>query len=112
MNRTIRKTASTLALLAAAAAQAQRDFSNVEIIPHHVAGNMYYLQGAGGNIGLSIGEDGVVMIDDQFAPLTERIVAAIGELDDGATSASSSIPMFTATIPAATATSPAWGSTF
>ncbi len=47
---------------------------------HHVAGNVYYLEGAGGNIGLSIGEDGVVMIDDQFAPLTDRIVAAIREL--------------------------------
>ena len=87
MSHSIRKTAFTLALpgvlLAALPALAQQDFSNVEIISHHVAGNMYYLQGAGGNIGLSIGEDGVVMIDDQFAPLTERIVAAIAELDDG-----------------------------
>ena len=71
------------ALLLALPSQAQQDFSNVEIIPHHVAGSMHYLQGAGGNIGLSIGEDGVVMIDDQFAPLTDRIVAAIAELNDG-----------------------------
>lgn len=63
--------------------QAQRDYSDVEIIPHHVAGTFYYLEGAGGNIGLSIGEDGVVMIDDQFAPLTDKIVAAIGELNNG-----------------------------
>jgi len=61
---------------------AQRDFSNVEIIAHHVAGNVYYLEGAGGNIGVSVGEDGIVMIDDQFAPLTDRIVAAIRELSD------------------------------
>ena len=60
-----------------------RDFSNVEIVPHHVAGGVYYLEGAGGNIGLSVGEDGVVMIDDQFAPLTEKIVAAIRTLSDG-----------------------------
>lgn len=57
MSHSIRKTASTLALtgvlLAALPALAQQDFSNVEIIPRHVAGNMYYLQGAGGNIGLS-----------------------------------------------------------
>ena len=62
---------------------AQQDFSNVQIIPHHVAGSVYYLEGQGGNIGLSIGEDGVVMIDDQFAPLTDRIVAAIKQLNSG-----------------------------
>ena len=61
---------------------AQRDFSNVDIVANHVAGSFYYLQGAGGNIGLSIGDDGVVMIDDQFAPLTDKISAAIGELTD------------------------------
>ena len=83
MKRVIRKSLTLFALVAVFPAQAQQDFSDVEIIPHHVAGNMYYLQGAGGNIGLSIGDDGVVMIDDQFAPLTERIVAAIRELDDG-----------------------------
>jgi len=44
---------------------------------------VYYLEGTGGNIGLSVGEDGIVMIDDQFAPLTERILATIAELDDG-----------------------------
>ena len=62
---------------------AQQDFSSVEIIPHHVAGSVYYLEGRGGNIGLSIGEDGIIMIDDQFAPLTEKIVAAIRSLSDG-----------------------------
>ena len=59
-----------------------RDFSQVEITAHHVAGGVYYLEGAGGNIGLSVGSDGVVMIDDQFAPLTDKIVAAIRELSD------------------------------
>ena len=62
---------------------AQQDFSSVEIIPRHVAGSVYYLEGRGGNIGLSIGEDGIIMIDDQFAPLTEKIVAAIRSLSDG-----------------------------
>lgn len=65
------------------AAAQERDFSAVEIIPHHVAGGIYYLEGAGGNIGLSVGEDGVVMIDDQFAPLTGKILAAISKLNDG-----------------------------
>ena len=71
--------ASGLLVCARVSAQ-ERDFSDVVIRTHHVAGNVYYLEGAGGNIGLSIGEDGVVMIDDQFAPLTDRIVAAIREL--------------------------------
>ena len=62
---------------------AQRDFTNVEIIPRHVAGSVYYLEGRGGNIGLSIGEDGIVMIDDQYAPLTDKIVAAIRGLSEG-----------------------------
>lgn len=73
-----------LLLLTAPSALAQRDFSNVEVIPHHVQGNYYYLQGAGGNIGISIGEDGVIMIDDQFAPLTDKILAAVRTLSDGA----------------------------
>lgn len=82
------KTSKTLAssialLLAAIPAFAQTDYSTVQIIPHHVAGNIHYLEGAGGNIGLSIGADGVVMIDDQFAPLTEKILAAIKALNDG-----------------------------
>ena len=72
---------SSLAL--ASSVFAQQDFSSVEIIPHHVAGSVYYLEGRGGNIGLSIGEDGIIMIDDQFAPLTEKIVAAIRSLSNG-----------------------------
>ena len=72
---------SSLAL--ASSVFAQQDFSSVEIIPRYVAGSVYYLEGRGGNIGLSIGEDGIMMIDDQFAPLTEKIVAAIRLLSDG-----------------------------
>ena len=74
---------STLAWFAPQTTLAQRDFSDVEIIAHHVAGSVYYLEGAGGNIGLSVGEDGVVMIDDQFAPLTDKILAAIRQLNQG-----------------------------
>ncbi len=64
-------------------AQQNVDWDAVEITTHHVAGTVHYLAGRGGNIGLSIGEDGVVMIDDQFAPLTERIVEAIGGISNG-----------------------------
>ncbi len=53
------------------AAVAQGRFDDVEVVAHHVAGSVYYLAGQGGNIGISVGEDGIVMIDDQFAPLTD-----------------------------------------
>lgn len=65
-----------------AKASAQDRFDDVQIVPHHVAGSVYYLAGQGGNIGLSVGEDGIVMIDDQFAPLTDKIVAAIRGISD------------------------------
>ena len=71
-----------LVALAAASAAQERDFSQVEISTHRLADNLYYLEGEGGNIGLSVGEDGVFLIDDQFAPLTERILAAIRNLTD------------------------------
>ncbi|HEX7082136.1 MAG TPA: MBL fold metallo-hydrolase [Gammaproteobacteria bacterium] len=81
-----RKTTSVSLVLAgfcaAQAATAQDDFASVEITVHEVAENLYYLEGRGGNIGLSVGEDGVVMIDDQFAPLTDKILAAIDTVSD------------------------------
>ncbi len=61
----------------AALAQQQEDFSAVQITVHKVAGNFYYLEGRGGNVGVLVGDDGVLMIDDQFAPLTDKLVAAI-----------------------------------
>jgi glyoxylase-like metal-dependent hydrolase (beta-lactamase superfamily II) len=72
------------ALVAPLALGAQgRDMSQVQIRAHPVANGIYYLEGQGGNIGLSVGEDGVVMIDDQFAPLTDRILAAIRQINPG-----------------------------
>jgi len=64
-------------------AQQNVDWDAVEISTHHVAGTVHYLAGRGGNIGLSIGDDGVVMIDDQFAPLADRIVEAIRGISNG-----------------------------
>lgn len=69
--------ATAVLLVAPVAASAQRDFSDVRITPHHVAGSVYYLEGQGGHVVVSAGDDGVVMIDDQFAPLTDRIIAAV-----------------------------------
>ncbi|MDG2376406.1 MAG: MBL fold metallo-hydrolase [Woeseiaceae bacterium] len=69
------------ALLAPALAVAQ-DFDDVVITVHPVAGNVSYMEGQGGNIGLFVGEDGVFLIDDQYAPLTGRIVDAIRDISD------------------------------
>lgn len=66
----------------ASTAQAQRDFSKVEIKTTQVADGIYMLAGAGGNIGVSVGTDGVFVIDDQFAPLSEKIMTAIRRLSD------------------------------
>ncbi len=68
-------------LLFAAPAAAQQDFSKVEITVERVAPGVAVLFGAGGNIGLSYGEDGNAIVDDQFAPLTDRILAAIATVD-------------------------------
>jgi uncharacterized membrane protein len=58
-------------LLMGTAAFAQQDFSKVEIKVTKVSGNIYMLEGSGGNIAASVGEDGIVIVDDQFAPLAE-----------------------------------------
>ena len=64
------------------AAWAQMDFARIKIKTTHVAGNIYMLEGAGGNIGASVGSDGILLIDDQFAPLAEKIRNALKELSD------------------------------
>ena len=69
-----------LAFTAMVPATNAQDLANIVIKAERVSGNVYMLTGAGGNIGLSIGEDGSFLIDDQFAPLTERILASVAEL--------------------------------
>ncbi len=61
----------------------QQDFSKVEIKATPVAGSVHMLQGAGGNIAVSVGPDGLLMVDDQFAPLSDRIRAAMEKLGPG-----------------------------
>lgn len=58
------------------------DFSTVEIKTEKVAEGIYMLTGRGGNIGVSVGEDGVLLIDDQFGPLSDKIKAAVRALSD------------------------------
>jgi cyclase len=78
----VRSTLIATLVLSAATAAAQQDFSKVEIKPTKLADGLYMLTGAGGNIGLSVGEDAVFLVDDQYAPLTERIKAAIAAITD------------------------------
>ncbi|HXS92796.1 MAG TPA: MBL fold metallo-hydrolase [Steroidobacteraceae bacterium] len=78
MNNWIRPLAvGVLAAVAGIAAAQQQDFSKVEIKVTKVAGNVYLLEGAGGNIAASVGDDGIVIVDDQFAPLADKIRAAL-----------------------------------
>jgi cyclase len=72
---------AALTLLSVASGLAQEapavEIRTTELTPH-----LYALAGRGGTIGVSIGDDGVLLVDDQYAPLTESILAAIGELTD------------------------------
>jgi cyclase len=61
----------------------QQDFSQVQIKTTKLAGNFYMLEGSGGTIGILPGPDGVFMVDTQFAPLGDKIVAAIKQISDG-----------------------------
>src|ERR1044072_1164322 len=77
--------ASIVGALAAAGvsyAQQQQNFDNVQehILP--VQGNIYMMVGAGGNTTLSVGKDGVLIVDTQFAPMVPKMLAEIKRLPD------------------------------
>jgi len=73
----------TLLFVFAATAPAQQiDYSKVQMKATKVAGNVYMLEGAGGNIGVSVGDDGLLIVDDQFAPLADKIRAALKGIAD------------------------------
>jgi len=74
--------AVVLVCLPLAAFAQDDDFSKVQMKVTKVAGNVYMLEGSGGNIGASVGEDGIVIVDDQFAPLAEKIKAALKGVTD------------------------------
>ncbi|HSE30359.1 MAG TPA: MBL fold metallo-hydrolase [Pyrinomonadaceae bacterium] len=75
---------ATIALfLTVSATRAQTDYSKVEIKATKVSGNVYMLEGDGGNIGVSVGDDGILIVDDQFAPLAEKIKTALKQLGEG-----------------------------
>lgn len=62
---------------------AQDRFANVTIKTHKITNTIYMLEGRGGNIGVTAGEDGLMIIDDQFAPLAEKISAALSDISKG-----------------------------
>jgi cyclase len=68
--------------VATLAAQGQQDFSKVEIKTAKIADNFYTVEGQGGTIGALVGPDGIFMVDAQFAPLTDKIVASLKQISD------------------------------
>ncbi len=83
MKRCIRALICLAVVAGPRVAWAQRDFSGVQIKSTHVAGNIHMLEGSGGNIGVSAGPDGILIVDDQFAPLADKIRAALAKLGPG-----------------------------
>lgn len=77
------KTLFLSAALAMASAAVAQNLDTVQVRPQKVTDQVYLLKGAGGNIGLLTGADGLLMIDDQFAPLSEKIKNSIATIDAG-----------------------------
>ena len=69
-----------LLVLASPGLASSQNFDAVEIRTQQVSSSVYMLLGQGGNIGVFVGEDGAFVIDDQYAPLTDKILAAIGAI--------------------------------
>src|SRR5256885_16021254 len=73
--------AAAIALFAAAAdAAQQQDFSKVEVKTTDLGRNTYMLEGAGGNVTIAVGTNGVIMVDAQFAPMHDKLKAAIAKV--------------------------------
>ncbi|MBO1254528.1 MBL fold metallo-hydrolase [Alteromonas sp. 5E99-2] len=66
--------------LISSSVQAQNTLDEVKVTSKTLRGSVNAIHGAGGNIGVSAGKDGVLIIDDQYAPLAEKIASALGEL--------------------------------
>src|SRR5262245_53548943 len=81
MRRSLRAV-TVLTVLTVPTVAAQVNFDTVKITTSALRGGVYMLQGAGGNLGLSIGSDAAFLVDDQFAPLSAKILAAVKALTD------------------------------
>jgi glyoxylase-like metal-dependent hydrolase (beta-lactamase superfamily II) len=78
----MRKILMILTLLSSTGVYADDPFAETKITSQNLSKSVYMLSGAGGNIGVSAGKDGILIIDDQFEPLAERIANAIGDIAD------------------------------
>jgi len=79
----MKTTLLALSLAATVYAQApQPDFSKIEIKTNKISNNLYTLDGQGGTIGVLVGPEGIFMVDSQFAPLSQKIAAAIHQISD------------------------------
>ena len=70
------------ALFSANSSFAQDKWDKVEVTSQPVSGSVHMLMGSGGNIGVSTGDDGILIIDDQYAPLAKKIAKAIGDISN------------------------------
>lgn len=82
-NRLYLTVAATLMTFVSGLCLAHDRFAEVEIKSTYLAGSVHMLTGSGGNIGVSAGKEGLLIIDDQFAPLAERISNALNEIEQG-----------------------------
>jgi len=69
-------------LFLASSSFAQDKWDKVEVTSQPVSGSVHMLMGSGGNIGVSIGDDGILIIDDQYAPLAKKIAVAISDISN------------------------------
>ncbi len=83
MKKAILVLASAFTLAALPARAQVDDYQKVEIKPTKLAGAVWILEGAGGNIGVSSGRDGLLIVDDQFLPLADKIKAALAGISPG-----------------------------
>lgn len=81
-NRTLLIIAMILVMVWIHPANAQQSMENVQIKATEITDSVYMLTGRGGNLGLSVGDDGAFLVDDQYAPLTDKILAAIAKITD------------------------------
>lgn len=73
---------SCAAVVAAAPTLAQQDFDKVQVTTTKVTDGVYMLTGAGGNIGVAVGPEALFLIDDEWAPMTPKVKAAVAALSD------------------------------
>ena len=74
---------SVAVFLSGSTTEAQQNWDEVVVEAHPVVGNIHMLTGSGGNIGVSVGDDGILIIDDQYAPLADKIKSALRGLHTG-----------------------------